>query len=199
MRRYPVIAVSFILAAVLAPQWSVILAVPIVAAIVLFLDKGIFGYLGSGKFWIWVGLGCLILPLTGGGNRIEILGISYSLDMLLISLRMTARGFIIFSAMSMIRRHVPPQSIAAFLWKAGFRKLAYMIPVAFHLVPAVMESSLRTFSIWRSRGGMKRNRFKNIIVLLTGFQLQWIREAEDLALALAIHQRENPSAFTRRS
>lgn len=194
MKRYSIIAVCFILTAVLAPQWSVILAVPVVVALVLFLDKGIFAYLGSRKFWIWVGLGCLILPLAAGGNRIEILGISYSLDMLLISLRMTARGFIIFTAMSMIRRHVPPQNIASFLWKIGFRKLAYMIPVAFHLVPAVMESSLKTFSIWRARGGLKRNFLRNLVVLLTGLQLQWVREAEDLTLALAIHQRENPSA-----
>lgn len=171
----------------------VIVAVPVVILILLFLDRGIFRSLGSAKFWIWVAVGCTILPLTGGGNQLNIFGIGYSLDMLLISLRMTSRGFIIFAGMSLIRRHVPPQKIASFLWNIGFRKLAYMIPVAFHLVPAVMESNLRTFSIWRTRGGLKKNLFRNVVVLLTGLQLQWVREAEDLALALAIHKSQNPS------
>lgn len=183
---YGWISAGMIASAVLLPGWTVISAVPVVMALLYLVDRGGLRSPGGWKFWIWMFAGGIFLPFFGGGNNVNILGFQYSVDTLLVSLRISSRGYIIFSAMILIRRHTPPNKIAGIFWKIGLKRLSYLIPLSFHIAPALLESIVTTYNIWRMRGGWKRMRVKNILLLLTSIQLQMVREAEDLAAALAL-------------
>lgn len=183
-------ALIFILGGILLPEWWLIASIPIAIIALLLLDKGVLRYLGSGKFLIILAGGSLLLPFLGGGSKISIGGIGYSLDMMILGLRIVSRGFLIFAGMSIFRRYVPPEHIANMFWKIGLRKLSVLIPLSLHLVPVLMESSVRTINIWRQRGGLKKRCFRNLLTLLISIQVQWVKEAEDLSIALALAKRE---------
>ena len=183
-------ALIFILSGILLPEWRLIAAVPIAIIALEFMDRGVLRYLGSGKFLMVLAGGSLLLPLLGGGGKISIAGVGYSLDMMILGLRIVSRGFLIFTGMSIIRRHIPPDNIANALWRIGLRKLSVLIPLSLHLVPALMESSLRTIVVWRGRGGLRKRYLRNLMILFTSIQIQWIKEAEDLTIALALAKKE---------
>ena len=185
------ISVALILSGLFLPGWILLGSVPVFIVIIWLLDKGALSYLGSGKFWIWIGAGILIMPLLGGGAQAHFWGVGYSIDMLFAALRIAARGLLIFSGMAFIRRHIPPQTLSAALMKAGMRRIAPLIPVSLHIVPAIVESGRRTYSVWKLKGGWRRNRLRNLATLLTGLQAQWAREAEELALAMALEELES--------
>ncbi len=186
-----ILALAFILCALIIPGWYIIVMVPVAILFMFITDRGGLFYLNNWKFWIWIGIGGMILPLTGGDNRVNILGIDYSLELLVVSLRVSSRGFLIFMGMTLIRRHISMEQMARGLWKFGLRRLSYLIPLAFHMVPVVMEALERTYIVWKLRGGKRRNLFKNIWLLLASFQVQLIKEAEQLSIALALHNMQS--------
>ncbi len=190
MKSAGYISLGMILCGVLLPGKLVLGMVPIALVLLLSLDAGALRQLSGRKLWLWLGTGALLMPLMGGGSQVRILGLGYSLDTLIIALCIAARGFLILSAMILVRRHIPPQSLTKILMKAGFGRNAALIPLALHLVPLMMETGRRTYMIWKLRGGWRRNIPKNLLTLLTGLQVQWVREAEELALALAVANRE---------
>jgi len=180
-------ALISIFSGVLLPGLTVIIAVPLTSLIVLFFDRGAFSRLGGIRFWLLFISGTILLPLFGGGNSINLVfGLQYSLDLLFIGLRVVARGYLIFLGLMLIRRHVPLQNMSAFLMKLGFNRLAVLIPLAFHFIPVVMENTKNTFMIWLQRGGLRKNRIRNLLLLLTSFQVNWMREAESLSIALLL-------------
>ena len=186
------IAPLLILSGILLPRWWLVASVPCAAIIITIYDRQILNYLGSWKFFSIFLLGSLILPLLGGGNSVSIYGIEYSLNTMFIGLKIVCRGFMVFCGMSLIRRHIHPDTFTKWLWKMGMHRLAVIIPLAFHILPALLESLFKTIDVWRQRGGLRKHRLRNIILLLTSIQVQFIREAENLAIALTLAQKNNP-------
>lgn len=191
MKSAPYISSILIACAILLPGWWLLGSLPLFIVMLWFIDNGALRYIGGKRFWLWLATGTLILPLLGGGGKVYILGLGYSIDTLIIALRISARGFLIFAGMALIRRQVPPGSIARMLMKIGLRGMSAVVPISFHLVPSLMESTKRTISIWRYRGGMRKHQLKNLLLLLTSLQVQWVREAEELYLALALEEIES--------
>jgi len=175
-----------ILAAALVPGKYVLAAAGMTAAALLIIDRGAFGFLGRKRFWVWLIGGTAVLPLLGGGHLVELWGVTYSLETMAVSLRISARGLMIFAGMTMLRRHISPQAMANLLFKMGMRKAGQSIPLAFHLAPVVMEAVGRTYAVWKQRGGWQGKLLPNLGLLAAGMQVQLVREAEDLAAALFI-------------
>ena len=188
MRSAPYIAIILIFSGILMPGTYLLFGLPIVLLFVTLYDAGALGIFVHRKFWLWILLGTVILPLLGGEGKVEIWGIGYSLHTLFITSVVAGRGIFIVIGMSLIRRHIEPSVFADVLRKLGFSGISVFIPISFNLVPLLMENSLRTISIWRLRGGLRKNRVKNILILLVSLQVQWVREAENLSMVL--HQEE---------
>lgn len=188
-----VLAPLFILAGLSLPPMGLFIAAPITLLSIRIIDAGAIGQLGGRRFWAVIIVGALILPFLLGSRDIHLWGVGYSSEMLILMLRIALRGLLIFSGMTLIRRHVPPAAMAQALQKLRCKKLAILIPVSLHLVPSLMESSRATYETWRHRGGWKRRRVRNLRLLLTSLQFAWAREAEDLTLALALEEMERKS------
>jgi len=186
-----------ILAAIATPRGTAIAAAGIIALILLIIDRGALYFLCGRRFWTWMISGMAVLPLLGGGQQVELLGLKYSLETLAISIRISSRGFMIFTGMALIRRHISPQMMADVLFKLGMRKIGYLIPLSFHIVPLVMESMLNTYMVWKHRGGWKGKLLSNLSLLAVSMQVQLVREAEDLAAALYLNNLK-PKSHSKR-
>jgi energy-coupling factor transporter transmembrane protein EcfT len=175
-----------IISAVLLPGKALFIAFPLIAITVYIFDSGILLYFRKSWFWIWLMGGVLILPLIVGGNEISVLGIGYSLNTLNIVLRMALRSNFILWGSAILRRHIPPMLIADRLSSWGFKRLALYLPLSLYLAPILLEKSWRVVHLWRERGGWRKRRGRNFVTLITSLQISWVREAEDLAIALTI-------------
>ena len=184
MKSYLYIALVFLISAICLPGIYVLLAVPAALFLIVLVDYSALRKLGPKKFWIWVICGSFILPVLAGGNRVEILFFSFSLDLLLVSARMLARGFLLFSGMTLIRRHISLNSMAKLFMKLRLKKIAYLIPISFQIVPVILETVTRTYTVWSVRGGWKANKLRNLSILITAIQLQIVCRAEELAIEL---------------
>ena len=173
---------------ILSPGQYLLFSLPFVLLFISLYDAGALRIFIYRKFWLWIILGAAILPLLGGEGKVEFWGIGYSLQMLMVTSVVAVRGGFIVIGMTLLRRHVEPSVFADFLRKMGFVGISVFLPISFNLVPMLMENSLRTISLWRMRGGLRKNRLKNIMILLVSLQVQWIREAENLSIVL--HQEE---------
>jgi hypothetical protein len=199
--RFLLVSLTLIILGIVLPQWYLFGSIPITLILLRFFDPSAVYFLFRRNFWLWLCVTVVVLPLIGGDDKIALWGIHYSLSTLLIGLRVATRGFLIFTAMTLIRRHIPPQILAFTLWKLGLKNLAPLLPLSFHLLPSLMETTTRTISIWRQRGGLKRYRWRNLQILLTSLQIRWSKEAEDLTITLALNSRQNysPSVSTDNS
>ena len=184
MNIYLYIALSFFISAIFLPGTYVVYAIPVVLTIIVLIDRPALRKLGPKKFWIWIIGGSFILPLVAGGSRVELLFFSFSLDLLLISFRMLARGFMLFSGMTLIRRHISLNSMSKLFMKLRLKKIAYLVPISFQIVPVILDTVVRTYTVWRQRGGFRANRIRNLSILITAIQLQIVSRAEELAIEL---------------
>ncbi|MBL7192003.1 hypothetical protein ISS30_09930 [bacterium] len=184
------ISVSLIIAALVLHNLGLTAAVMAAVILIVLFDRSALRYIIGRKFWIIMALTAVTIPFLFGKKDIIIAGAGYSSDMFILLLRMGMRGFLVFSGMTLIRRHVPPSAIAGWLLKFGFNQLAVIIPMSLQLVPALLESSRVIYDNWAHRGGWRRNRMRNLRLLLESLMLGWVQQAEDLTLALALERME---------
>jgi energy-coupling factor transporter transmembrane protein EcfT len=184
------LSLLLILSAIFIPGWWVIFALPVFILLILLFDRGALSSLGRKKFWIGWLLTAIVFSLIAGIKKDQFWHFSLSPKALEICLRLFIRTFFVISAMSLLRRNVSPKDFTKILCKLGLGQTAALFPFSFQLLPSIMDNSKRIIILWYRRGGLRKKQFKNLLLLLTSLQFLWVREAEDLAQALFLKQKE---------
>jgi energy-coupling factor transporter transmembrane protein EcfT len=113
----------------------------------------------------------------------RILGIAYSSQGLTSSLQILLRIIIVLIAVDGFTGSVDISSIAGLLERFGLRGLGFSMGVALNLLPSLQTSALNTWhSLWM-RGGLRRQRWRGIRLLLLTIISNALRRTEEIALA----------------
>jgi energy-coupling factor transporter transmembrane protein EcfT len=127
----------------------------------------------------------LALPpvfLLGEIDR-SIWGVGYSSQGLSIGLQIALRFIVVLIALNGLTGSVEITSIAGLLERVGLQGLGFSMGVALNLLPSLQQSSTNAWhSLWM-RGGLRRQRWRGIRLLLFSIITNALRRAEEIALA----------------
>jgi energy-coupling factor transporter transmembrane protein EcfT len=113
----------------------------------------------------------------------NLLGIAYSSQGLISSLQILLRIIVVLIAVDGFTSSVDIPSIAGMLERFGLRGLGFSMGVALNLLPALRTSALNTWhSLWM-RGGLRRQRWRGIRLLLLTIITNALHRTEEIALA----------------
>ena len=110
-------------------------------------------------------------------------GIAYSSQGLTSSLQILLRIVVVLITVDGFTNSVDIASIAGLLERFGLRGLGFSMGVALNLLPSLQTSALNTWhSLWM-RGGLRRQRWRGIRLLLLTIITNALRRTEEIALA----------------
>ncbi|MFH2038834.1 MAG: energy-coupling factor transporter transmembrane component T [Chloroflexota bacterium] len=110
-------------------------------------------------------------------------GITYSSEGLASSLRIIIRVIIVLVAVDGFTRSVDISSIAGLLERIGLKGLGFSMGVAINLLPSLQTATINTWhSLWM-RGGLRKQRWRGIRLLLMTIIANALRRTEEIALA----------------
>jgi energy-coupling factor transporter transmembrane protein EcfT len=110
-------------------------------------------------------------------------GITYSSQGLTSSLQIALRIVVFLITVNGFTGSVDIASIASLLERFGLRGLGFSMGVALNLLPSLQTSALNTWhSLWM-RGGLRRQRWRGIRLLLLTVISNALRRTEEIALA----------------
>jgi energy-coupling factor transporter transmembrane protein EcfT len=134
--------------------------------------------------WL-VMIALLALPpvfLLGDLDR-NLWGIPYSSEGLASSLQIILRIIVVLVAVDGFTRSVDIASIAGLLERFGLRGLGFSMGVALNLLPSLQTAAVNTWhSLWM-RGGLRRQRWRGMRLLLLTIITNALRRTEEIALA----------------
>jgi energy-coupling factor transporter transmembrane protein EcfT len=134
--------------------------------------------------WL-VMIALLALPpvfLLGDLDR-NLWGIPYSSEGLASSLQIILRIIVVLVAVDGFTRSVDIASIAGLLERFGLRGLGFSMGVALNLLPSLQTAAVNTWhSLWM-RGGLRRQCWRGMRLLLLTIITNALRRTEEIALA----------------
>ncbi len=123
-------------------------------------------------------------PLFFLGARDRALGpLPYSSQGLTAALQITLRFVVALMAVEGFASTVEISELAGLFEALGLKGLGFSLGVAFNLLPALQESSRVTWQALRMRGGLRRQKRRAAVYLLTTIFASALRRAEEIALA----------------
>ena len=102
---------------------------------------------------------------------------------LLLGMQIAVRFVVIMAALEGLTAVVDISSIAGLFERLGLHGLGFSMGVALNLLPSLQESCE---NVWRSmwmRGGLRRNRWRGMRMLMVTIGTNALRRAEEIALA----------------
>jgi len=90
---------------------------------------------------------------------------------------------VILLAVEGLSRSVSIPEIAGLLERTGLRGLGFSVGVAVNLLPALQQSARNAWYSMRMRGGLRRNRWRGVQLLVVTIISNALRRAEEIALA----------------
>lgn len=110
-------------------------------------------------------------------------GIGYSSEGLNAGLQIAVRFIVVLIAINGLTGSVEITAIAGLLERAGLQGLGFSMGVALNLLPSLQQSSLNAWhSLWM-RGGLRRQRWRGLRLLIFSIVTNALRRAEEIALA----------------
>jgi len=110
-------------------------------------------------------------------------GIPYSSQGLVGSLQILVRIIVVLIAVDGFTNSVDISSIAGLLERFGLRGLGFSMGVALNLLPSLQAATVNTWhSLWM-RGGLRKQRWRGIRLLLLTIITNALRRTEEIALA----------------
>jgi energy-coupling factor transporter transmembrane protein EcfT len=110
-------------------------------------------------------------------------GIGYSSEGLNSGLQIAVRFIVVLIAINGLTGSVEITAIAGLLERAGLQGLGFSMGVALNLLPSLQQSSLNAWhSLWM-RGGLRRQRWRGLRLLIFSIVTNALRRAEEIALA----------------
>jgi energy-coupling factor transporter transmembrane protein EcfT len=139
--------------------------------------------------WRWLVFAVLlVLPSMLWGNEADlmILGLPVSSAGLAAGLQMVLRALTVILAVDGFSATVNIAEVAGLLERIGFPGLGFSIGVAMNLLPALRKSSQNTWRSLQMRGGLRRQRWRGLQLLLVTVVANALRRAEEIALAAEV-------------
>jgi len=122
------------------------------------------------------------LFLLGDLDR-SLWSIPYSSQGLVSSLQILVRIIVVLIAVDGFTNSVDISSIAGLLERFGLRGLGFSMGVALNLLPSLQAATINTWrSLWM-RGGLRKQRWRGIRLLLLTIITNALRRTEEIALA----------------
>jgi len=185
-KRYLYLFICILLAGILVPDSYIIYgAIASILVLVIFDLKGLKEF-GSPKFWIFIVVLLLFIPVVLGKKDGNIFGIPYSIFYFQLGLKMCLRAVTIYTSITILTRNVSIKELAHFFRKLGFKDLSIMLPIALNILPVLRRNCIQIIKIFKMKGGFKRNRVRNSFKLLFNIIVNTIKTAEEIAQVLEI-------------
>jgi energy-coupling factor transporter transmembrane protein EcfT len=130
-------------------------------------------------------LGLLALPpvlFLGEADRM-VLGVGVSTAGLVAGMQIALRFVVVMVAVDGFTSAVDIAALAGLLERFGLQGLGFCLGVALNLLPGMQESATHAWrSLWM-RGGLRRERWRGLRLLLVTVVSNGLRRAEEIALA----------------
>ena len=111
------------------------------------------------------------------------LGIPYSSQGLIASGQIAVRFFVILLAVQGFTQRVSIAELAGLLERMGLHGLGFSVGVAVNLLPSLERAIRQTWQSLYMRGGLRKNRWRAIQLLMLTVVTNTLKQAEDIALA----------------
>jgi len=135
------------------------------------------------RYLVWMLL--LVLPtLFFLGERDAIwAGVPYSSVGLLAAAQIAVRYVVVLGAVQGFTGAVEITALAGMLERFGLHGLGFSLGVALNLLPSLQQSSTHAWHALRMRGGLRRQRWRGLQLLVMTIVTNALRRAEEVALA----------------
>ncbi len=130
-------------------------------------------------------LAMMVIPIVfalGVRDRVA-WGIPYSSQGLIAGGQIVARFFVILMAVQGFTQAISIAELAGILERLGLHGLGFSMGVAVNLLPSLEKAYLRAWRSLRMRGGLRKNRWRAVQLLLINVITNALNQAEDIALA----------------
>jgi energy-coupling factor transporter transmembrane protein EcfT len=111
------------------------------------------------------------------------LGLGYSDQGLLTGMQIATRMLVFIVALDGLTSTVDIASLAGLLERVGLRGLGFSMGVALNLYPALQASYTNAWHSLRMRGGLRKQRWRGLRLLLITVIANALRRADEIALA----------------
>lgn len=136
--------------------------------------------------WRWlIWLLLLVLPtvfLLGERDSVW-MGVRYSQEGLAAGVQITARFVVVLIAVQSFTSAVDVATLAGLLERFGLRGLGFSLGVAMNLLPSLQESAQHAWYALRMRGGLRKQRWRGLQLLIMTIVTNALRRADEVALA----------------
>lgn len=172
--------------ALLAPPGMLLLTVLLGGLGVTLLLPGVFRPLLRGRWLLLTGL--LVVPsiFWGGPLDSSLWGLAYSSEGLLAAAHALLRMGVILLGVSVFTSLMEISALAAVFERWGLHGLRFSIGVALNLLPGLQQSAAVTWRVLQMRGGLRRQRWNGLRLLLLNVITQSLNRAEEIALAAEV-------------
>jgi energy-coupling factor transporter transmembrane protein EcfT len=110
-------------------------------------------------------------------------GVPYSSEGLSSSLQITLRVIVVLVSVDGFTSSVDIASIAGLLERFGLRGLGFSMGVALNLLPSLQTAAVNTWHCLWMRGGLRKQRWRAVRLLLLTIITNALRRTEEIALA----------------
>lgn len=154
----------------------------------LILDRFAVKELGNMKFWLLIFIILIFIPVTIGEKDASFSLIKYSSKNLLLGIQMTLRSICIYTGVVLITRNISIKRITNFLDRMGFSESIYVLPIGLNVIPIVRKNFFQIVTIFRLRGGFRRNRIRNLYKFLLSLLINTIKMSEEFAQIIELNK-----------
>ena len=99
------------------------------------------------------------------------------------ALQIGLRFVVVLTAVDGFTHIVDISQIAGLLERLGLRGLGFSLGVALNLLPSLQQSSIHAWQSLRLRGGLRKNKWRGLRLLILTIVTNALRRAEEIALA----------------
>lgn len=118
-----------------------------------------------------------------GARDATLAGMAYSSEGLQASIQIAVRFVVVLIAVQGFTEVVDIPTLAGLLERLGLHGLGFSVGVALNLLPSLQQSSRDAWHALRMRGGLRRQWWRGLQLLVMTIVTNALRRAEDIALA----------------
>jgi energy-coupling factor transporter transmembrane protein EcfT len=156
--------------------------------ILLLFDRKAYREFGNLKFWLFLFVIVIVIPTTIGEKDSNFYFIKFSSENLALGIQMTLRSFCIYTGVILITRNISIGKINDILGKLRLFEFSYIIPIGLNIIPIIRRNFFQIVTVFKLRGGFKRNIFKNIFKFLLALLINTIKVSEEVAQIIELNQ-----------
>ncbi|MBN2472937.1 MAG: energy-coupling factor transporter transmembrane protein EcfT [Anaerolineae bacterium] len=138
------------------------------------------------RYLVWMLLLALPTVFFLGERDAVFYGVPYSSEGLLAAGQIAMRYVVVLVALQGFTSAVEITALAGLLERFGLRGLGFSLGVALNLLPSLQQSSTNGWHALQMRGGLRRQRWRGLQLLVMTVVTNALRRAEEVALAAEV-------------